>query len=271
LDDVKGYIKSTGGDYEKYAPDYYKNNPSQTGDQGLINSANWYAQDLTRRMAKSNSFLDSTIGKVLSVGAQVAASFIPGIGPAVSAGIGAAVGGATGGVGGALLGGLSGYGIGRGTQFVAGGGVQRTFGSLFSSTPSAALPSAGSVATSVATTGGSLLSKVASVGKAAVANVDTLLSAANLGLAAKEILGKGAVLAGTALAANALTSSAPSAPAAITASPPPAVAATEDELQREKELRRRRITQTTHSWGNTLLAPSLSRPQLLGGATRLSG
>jgi hypothetical protein len=249
-----------------------KENWNVNTDAGRYNAVDWYYRDLSRRMDKSSSFLDSTIGKVLTVGAEIAASFIPGVGPAISASIGAVTGGLTGGPLGALTGALSGYGIGKGTQFIAGGGIQSTFGSLFSkSAPivegtGTASGVAGAASAGKAAQGATLLTKAAGVAKGAASNVDTAVSAVNLGLGVRSLLAGAAVAGGAAVALTSSTGT----PSGITASPPQAVATTEEELQREKEQRRRRITQTNNTWGNTLLAPMIKRPTLLGGSTKLA-
>lgn len=265
-------------DYKNYVTkEAAKNNWDLNTDQGRTYGADWYYRDLARRMGKSNSFLDSTIGKILNVGAQVAAAFIPGVGPYVSAAIGATTGGITGGFKGAVLGGIGGYGIGKGVQYVAQGGLT----SLFSkSAPiidgtTAASSTVNGVSVSVpstgaATAGPSLLSKAGSALKGAVSSnsLNTAATVTNAGLGIRDLLVGGAAAGAGVIAAQTLTASS-GQPSPVT--PAPAAATPSDaEMQREREIRRRRITETSLTWGNTLLAPSVRKPTLLGGATKLA-
>jgi hypothetical protein len=80
-------------------------------------------REVARSQQHKQGFLDSFLGKLLVTAAQVGASFLPG-GQFIAAGIGAAVGSMNGGgVFGAIKGGLSGYGIGKGAQWIANGGL----------------------------------------------------------------------------------------------------------------------------------------------------
>jgi hypothetical protein len=107
---------------------FYKNNPNGT----FANAMDWYFHDLGGRMGKSNGFLDSTLGKVLSTAGQIGLGFIPGVGPALAAGLGAITGGLQGGIGGAILGGLGGYGSGSLGASLATNGIGGTINNAVS-------------------------------------------------------------------------------------------------------------------------------------------
>lgn len=278
-------LASNDTDFQtRVAGELAKKGWSASDDTALANTVDWYYRDASRRQAKTNGFFDSTIGKIVGIAAQVGAAFIPGVGPAASAAVGATIGGVTDGFKGALLGGIGGYGIGKGVQFIQGGGLT----SLFSKAAPIVDGSAAATSTvngvTVSSTQGlsgttpSLFSRAATAVKGATSNVslDTAATAVNAGLGVRDLLKGAAVAGGTALAASQLLPASSGAPAPIPE--PPAAVKTEQELQRERELRRRRITETNLTWGNTLTAPSVSRPSLwatpgaqkLGGAARLA-
>ena len=84
----------------------------------------------TRSQVHKKSFLTSTLGKLLVGAGQIGLSFVPGVGPALSAGLGGITGAMNGGGPlGALTGALQGYGLGKGTQWLS-NGVQHGFGAL---------------------------------------------------------------------------------------------------------------------------------------------
>lgn len=89
-------------------------------------------REAARNQQHKEGFLDSFLGKLLVTALEVGASFLPG-GQFVAAGIGAATGAMNGGgVLGAIKGGIAGYGIGKGTQWVANGGLSNAVGSILS-------------------------------------------------------------------------------------------------------------------------------------------
>lgn len=120
-------------------------------DAAFLSETNWYNADLARRMDKSNNFLDSTLGKILSAGLKVGLGFIPGVGPLLSAGLGAYTGQRTGGVLGGILGGLSGYGSGQLGASLATHGIKGTITNTIDSVRNLVNP--GSAAGVVNTTG----------------------------------------------------------------------------------------------------------------------
>lgn len=94
----------------------------------------WWVRDQSRAQDKSNNFLDTTLGKIITAGAQVALGAIPGIGPALSAGLGAYTGQRNGGgVFGGLLGAASGFGAGKLGSSLATNGIKGTFTNLVDS------------------------------------------------------------------------------------------------------------------------------------------
>lgn len=120
--------------YNEKVGDYWKNNQkSGNARNDLVNSADWYYQDLARRMDKDNKFGSTTFGKILGTIGPLAAGFIPGIGPLTQAAIGAGIGGATNGVKGAILGGVGSL-IGPSIKLPGGlGGALRAPGAAISS------------------------------------------------------------------------------------------------------------------------------------------
>lgn len=75
--------------------------------------------ETARHQQHKKSFLDTWLGKALTIGGQAALSFVPGVGPLLSAGLGGITGAMNGGgfLGG-LTGALQGYGVGSGTQWL---------------------------------------------------------------------------------------------------------------------------------------------------------
>lgn len=99
-------------------------------DQTVAGALDWGVREGTRSQVHKKSFLTSTLGKLLVGAGQIGLSFVPGVGPALSAGLGGITGAMNGGGPlGALTGAVSGYGIGKGTQWLS-NGVQHGFGAL---------------------------------------------------------------------------------------------------------------------------------------------
>lgn len=262
--------KKLVSDVQRYAAGRDLNNAGVAAE-----AVDYVFRERQRGNQKENGFLSSTLGKIITTAAQIGASFIPGVGPAVSAGIGAVTGGIQGGLKGAVLGGVSGYGVGTGTQWVAQGGISRTFNTLLGKgassnlagvTQNAAgyleqLPAAGSkgVASTVASGAKSLFKGVGS-------SLNTAATVVNAGVGLRELLAPAG--AGAAIALGASAASTPN----LDTSPPaaPAEVKSDYELQVEKERKRRRMTQTDVTWGNVLNDPRVKRPTLLGGATQLA-
>lgn len=272
-------------DFQKrVAGELSKKGYSASNDKQLIDTVDWYYRDLGRRMDKSNSFFDSTIGKIVSVGATIAAAaFAPAVIPGITAAqagaaAGAVLGGVQDGVKGALFGAVGGYGIGKGVQFVQGGGLTSLLsksapivdGSTASVTKAAGAASVSVPSTGATTAGPSLLSRAGSAIKGAFTSsaLDTTASVVNAGLGIRDLVAGGAAAGAGLLAAQTITASS-GAPDATPAAPPPSQPKG-DELEREKELRRRRLTQTEFTWGMTSLQPTVRRPTLLGGTTKLA-
>ena len=99
-------------------------------DETVSTALDWGVREGTRSQVHKKSFLTSTLGKLLVGAGQIGLSFVPGVGPALSAGLGGVTGAMNGGGPlGALTGAVSGYGIGKGTQFLS-NGIQHGFGAL---------------------------------------------------------------------------------------------------------------------------------------------
>ena len=99
-------------------------------DTTVATALDWGVREGTRSQVHKKSFLTSTLGKLLVGAGQIGLSFVPGVGPALSAGLGGVTGAMNGGGPlGALTGAVSGYGIGKGTQFLS-NGIQHGFGAL---------------------------------------------------------------------------------------------------------------------------------------------
>ncbi len=99
-------------------------------DETVSTALDWGVREGTRSQVHKKSFLTSTLGKFLVGAGQIGLSFVPGVGPALSAGLGGVTGAMNGGGPlGALTGAVSGYGIGKGTQFLS-NGIQHGFGAL---------------------------------------------------------------------------------------------------------------------------------------------
>lgn len=257
-------------DFQKrVAGEFAKKGWSASNDKQLIDTVDWYWRDLSRRMAKSNNFFDSTVGKIVGLGVTVAASIVGG--PAGGAAAGAVTGGLKDGPLGALAGAVGGYGIGKGVQWVQGGGISNLFGKLTGAAP--VTSTAGKAASSVVggtpivdgtvKGGKSLLAGL--VPRSAGAALETAANVTNIGLGIRDLVKGAAVVGGAALAAGAM-----STPDLKTSTEPtPAPAKTPVELQREKELKRRRAVSTNLTWGNALTAPMVNKPKLLGAPTKL--
>lgn len=99
-------------------------------DQTVAAALDWGIRDNTRGQVHKESFLDSVLGKLLVGAGQIGLSFVPGVGPALSAGLGGITGAMNGGGPlGALTGAVGGYGLGKGAQWLS-NGVQTGFGAL---------------------------------------------------------------------------------------------------------------------------------------------
>lgn len=99
-------------------------------DQTVAAALDWGVREGTRSQVHKKSFLTSTLGKLLVGAGQIGLSFVPGVGPALSAGLGGITGAMNGGGPlGALTGAIQGYGLGKGTQWLS-NGVQHGFGAL---------------------------------------------------------------------------------------------------------------------------------------------
>ncbi len=99
-------------------------------DSTVAAALDWGVREGTRSQVHKKSFLTSTLGKLLVGAGQIGLSFVPGVGPALSAGLGGITGAMNGGGPlGALTGALQGYGLGKGTQWLS-NGVQHGFGAL---------------------------------------------------------------------------------------------------------------------------------------------
>lgn len=199
----------TDPDYKNYVTkEAAKNNWNLNDAQGITYGADWYYRDLARRMGKSNSFLDSTIGKILSPIAQIGLGFIPGVGPLLSAGLGAGIGASQNGLLGGVLGGLGGYGAGSLGASLATNGIGGTISNALDSVSNLFGGSGGGGFTNAAALGNgssltSGLSNAANIGgvggplssgiSALTPNLGSLGGAATLG---SQLGGGGALLSG---------------------------------------------------------------------------
>lgn len=85
----------------------------------LLRGVDFAIRENSRSQQHKKSFLDTWLGKALTLGGQAALSFVPGVGPLLSAGLGGITGAMNGGGPlGALTGALGGYGVGSGTQWL---------------------------------------------------------------------------------------------------------------------------------------------------------
>lgn len=198
---------------------------AKTG-QDLTAATDWFFRDQARAQDKDNSFLNSTLGKILVAGAQVALGAIPGIGPALSAGLGAGVGFSQGGVVQGLLGAATGYGAGSfgsslatkglsGTVSSAVDGVKNFFGGGAVTNVNQFLPAdiAARAGTAVAGAGGSSL---AGIGKTLATGARVAGAASSVADFAKSALGVGVpVAAGLALAGGLRSPGTTGAPGAV--------------------------------------------------------
>ena len=86
-----------------------------------VKALDYGLREVERQQQNKQGFFDTVIGKVINIGAQVAAAYFGG--PWAAAAVGATTGGVQDGLKGAVIGGVSGYGIGKGVQWVKGGGL----------------------------------------------------------------------------------------------------------------------------------------------------
>lgn len=227
-------------------------------------ATDWTFRDQARGQQNKKNFLDSTLGKILTVGAEIAVTVATG-NPYAAMAIGAASGGLKqkgGGWMGAAFGAASGYGVGAATNWVANGGItaltQPANGAGITAT------GGGTGAANVAANVGNVVkSSVAStVGSFGLKEAATAVSAAS---GVKQLLTGAAVTGAAAAVGGALA--APAKPNAITAAPQPAELTPEEKFQQQM-LKRRRAVATNLSWGSNSSA-SLGRPTLLGQPVRL--
>lgn len=134
-------MKSNDTDYQKRVKEQIaKHGWDMNTQKGLAEAVDWYYRDLGRRMDKSNSFMDSTLGKIISMAAPFA---VPGIGTALGlvgstgagvlgAATGAVMGGVQGGPLGAVLGGIGGFGAGGLANSVVTNGLGNTINNAVS-------------------------------------------------------------------------------------------------------------------------------------------
>lgn len=130
--------------------DYFAKNPQSVpgtimGDMSLVD---WWIRDQARRQDKSNSFLDSTLGKIVAAGLPIATGGLgafAGLGSLAAGGIGAAtgatLGGLKGGPLGAILGGVGGYGGGLLGSSLVNNGIMGTINNAVSGVKSLFNPS----------------------------------------------------------------------------------------------------------------------------------
>jgi hypothetical protein len=112
------------------------NQPGRGSIDPLVYATDWRGRDVARKVQKSNSFLDTTLGKVLGTAATIGAGFLPG-GQFLAPAVGAGLGGAKGGLKGAVLGGLGGYAAGQGAGFLKGAGAKAGGAAAFKAAPGA--------------------------------------------------------------------------------------------------------------------------------------
>lgn len=266
------------GAASKYAARYFDSGPagafssgdfSGLSDQAALDALDAGYREQGRQQQNKSGFLDSVLGKVIGVGATIAASIVGG--PAAGAFVGGAIPAATGGdFADIALGAVGGYGIGKGVEFVQGGGVGRLVASAKGVIPGAT-PVWGFTPANVAS-----FAKVPGLGLAdsilgPAANVAAGASLFDRGAQAAQVVNAGvnvrsmltgAGTAAVALAAgNALLPSATPAPAL----PTPAPAAPDNTQTEVDRLRRRRAaTKTVYTWGQPMMG-TVSSPSLSGG------
>ena len=120
-----------------------------SNNNSLAQAADWRSRDVARKIQKSNSFLDTTLGKVLGTAATIGAGFLPG-GQFLAPAVGAGIGGAKGGLKGAVLGGLGGYAAGQGAGFLKGAAGKAGGAAAFKAAPGTFAKNVGGQAASAA-------------------------------------------------------------------------------------------------------------------------
>lgn len=101
---------------EKY---WGKNKRTGNLQTDLANSIDWRQRDIARKVKIDNSFLNSTLGKILTTGATIVAGAIN---PALGAVVGGGVGAASGNPLNAIMGAIGGYGAGGVVDMFKGAG-----------------------------------------------------------------------------------------------------------------------------------------------------
>ena len=232
---------------------------SKVSDAVALQALDFGFREQGRQQQNKSSFLDSVLGKVITIGAEVAAAFAGG--PIAAAAVGAGVGGVRDGWKGAAFGALEGYGVGKGTEWLTGGGPQNLFNDARNfltgtvTDVNALMPAdiAARAGTSAAGTAGAT---------GAASLFDTAARGANItiaGLQLRDALVGGAAVAG---AVGAATSSAPAAPAATPPAPGPGMTPEEEAINRLRN--RRRATRTVFTWNKPLMG-TVTSPTLGGG------
>lgn len=231
-------------------------------DRTVLLAVDWALRDVARGQQHKQGFLDSFLGKLVTVALEVGATVVTG-NPAAGAAVGAAIGGVKGGLKGAIFGGIEGYGVGSATNWVANGGLTaltQPVGGGINASGATVVDKAVNVAGNLVVKGQTALSGGLTVGGA--------LSAVNAGASIKGWMQGGATAAAIASILNQPTVPKPNLGDKV--SPPP-VTVTPEERQAEMVRRRRAAVQTDLTWGNALTAPlELSKPTLLGAPLRLA-
>lgn len=190
------------------------NQPGRGSIDPLVYATDWRGRDVARKVQKSNSFLDTTLGKVLGTAATIGAGFLPG-GQFLAPAVGAGLGGAKGGLKGAVLGGLGGYAAGQGAGFLKGAAGKAGGAAAFKAAPGAfAKNVAGQTATAAKNAAMSPVRALTGGGKVAAQRALDATAAAP-GAAPEALRGglTAAAGAGTRAAGGALPVIAPVAPA----------------------------------------------------------
>lgn len=102
---------------------------SKVSDSVALQALDFGFREQGRQQQHKSGFLNSVLGKVITLGAEVVATFATG-NPWVGAAVGAGIGGVKDGWKGAALGAVEGYGVGKATQWVANGGLSNTWASV---------------------------------------------------------------------------------------------------------------------------------------------
>jgi hypothetical protein len=126
-----------------------RNQPGRGNRDAVVYGLDARQRDVARKIQKSNSFLDTTLGKVLGTVATIGAGFLPG-GQFLAPAVGAGLGGAKGGLKGAVLGGLGGYAAGQGAGFLKGAAAKAGGAAAFKAAPGAFAKNVGGQAVSAA-------------------------------------------------------------------------------------------------------------------------